>query len=106
TWTSTSRAKDSRWTRTARAVHARAACSLLKTHAYAACGVGVYLLVDRDDDSVTVHSDPTGDRYRRILTLAYGHTVEFPGIRTTLNNDRTCVGTRGLVRLMRSRRSL
>ena len=87
-------------------MHARAACSLLKTHAYAACGVGVYLLVDRDDDSVTVHSDPTGDRYRSILTLGYGHTVELPGIGITLNTDGTCVGPGGLVRLMRSRRSL
>ena len=27
-------------------------------HAYAACDIGVYLLVDRDDGSATVHSEP------------------------------------------------
>src|SRR5699024_4372829 len=58
-----------------------------KTHAYAACGIGVYLLVDRDDDSVTVHSEPTGDRYRSIVTLGYGHTVELPGTGIALNTD-------------------
>lgn len=56
-----------------------------KAHAYAACGIGVYLLIDRDDDSVTAHSEPTGDRYRSIVTLGYGHTIEIPGIGVTLN---------------------
>ncbi len=58
-----------------------------RAHAYAACGIGVYLLVDRDDDSVTVHSEPEGGRYRSIATLGYGHTVEIPGVGVTLNTD-------------------
>src|SRR5699024_11766766 len=31
----------------------------------------------------------SGDRYRSILTLGYGHTVELPGIGITLNTDGT-----------------
>ncbi|MBB5493374.1 Uma2 family endonuclease [Nocardiopsis metallicus] len=58
-----------------------------KARAYAACDVGVYLLVDRDDDSVTVHSEPGGGRYRNIAKLGYGHTVEIPGVGVTLNTD-------------------
>ncbi|WP_028649879.1 Uma2 family endonuclease [Nocardiopsis sp. CNT312] len=50
-----------------------------KAQAYAACGIGVYLLIDRDDDSVTVHGEPVDGRYRSITTLGYGHTVEIPG---------------------------
>lgn len=58
-----------------------------KAHVYAACGIGVYLLVDRDDDSVTVHSEPTDGRYRSIVTLGYGHTIEIPGVGVVLNTD-------------------
>ncbi|MGW5875118.1 Uma2 family endonuclease [Nocardiopsis terrae] len=56
-----------------------------KARAYATSGIGAYLLVDRDDDSVTVHSEPDGDRYRNIVTLGYGHTVEIPGVGITLD---------------------
>ncbi|MFE9639156.1 Uma2 family endonuclease [Nocardiopsis alba] len=58
-----------------------------KAHAYAACDIEVYLLVDRDDDSVTVHSEPLKGRYRNINKLGYGHTVEIPGVEVTLNTD-------------------
>lgn len=58
-----------------------------KAHAYAACDIGVYLLVDRDDDSVTVHSEPQGGRYRNVAKLGYGHTVEIPGVGVSLNTD-------------------
>lgn len=58
-----------------------------KAYAYAACDIGVYLLVDGDDDSVTVHSEPHGGRYRNIATLGYGHTVELAGLGISLNTD-------------------
>ncbi|WP_017581494.1 Uma2 family endonuclease [Nocardiopsis valliformis] len=58
-----------------------------KAHAYAACDISVYLLVDRDDDSVTVHSEPRSGRYRNIAKLGYGHTVEIPGVGVTLSTD-------------------
>jgi hypothetical protein len=58
-----------------------------KARAYAACDIGTYLLIDRDDDTVTVHSEPTGGRYRTIAKLGYGHTVEIPGVGITLNTD-------------------
>ena len=58
-----------------------------EAHAYAACNIGVYLLVDRDDDSVTVHSEPQNGRYRNIAKLGYGHTVEIPGVGVSLNTD-------------------
>lgn len=59
-----------------------------KAQAYAACGIGLYLLIDRDDDSVTVHSEPRGGRYRSIATLGHGHTVELPGLGIVLETDR------------------
>ncbi|WP_121181307.1 Uma2 family endonuclease [Nocardiopsis sp. Huas11] len=58
-----------------------------KARAYAACDIGTYLLIDRDDDTVTVHSEPTGSRYRNIAKLGYGHSVEIPGVGVTLNTD-------------------
>ena len=58
-----------------------------KAQAYAASGIGVYLLIDRDDDSVTVHGEPVEGRYRSITTLGYGHTVELADLGITLKTD-------------------
>ncbi|MEV4558909.1 Uma2 family endonuclease [Kitasatospora sp. NPDC049285] len=49
-----------------------------KPRAYAETGIPVFLLVDRDAGAVTVHSEPEDGRYRSIVTLSYGHTVELP----------------------------
>lgn len=49
-----------------------------KPDSYAAAGIPVYLLIDRDDDSVTVHADIEGDRYRSTTTRPFGATVELP----------------------------
>ncbi|MEV7865154.1 Uma2 family endonuclease [Streptomyces sp. NPDC088124] len=49
-----------------------------KPDGYAAAGIPVYLLVDRDTDSVTVHSDPEGGRYRCSTTRPFGAVVELP----------------------------
>jgi Uma2 family endonuclease len=59
-----------------------------KPAAYAETGIPVYLLVDRDIDSVTVYSEPSGGRYRSVVTLAYGHTIELPGLGITLDTDK------------------
>ncbi|HZG02269.1 MAG TPA: Uma2 family endonuclease [Streptomyces sp.] len=49
-----------------------------KRDGYAAAGIPVYLLIDRDDHSVTVHSDPEGGTYRSRTTRPYGAVVEIP----------------------------
>ncbi|MFI1521463.1 Uma2 family endonuclease [Kitasatospora cineracea] len=49
-----------------------------KPKAYAETGIPVFLLVDRDAGSVSVHSEPEDGRYRSVVTLAYGHVVELP----------------------------
>ncbi|MFK0194421.1 Uma2 family endonuclease [Kitasatospora sp. NPDC090308] len=49
-----------------------------KPRAYAETGIPVFLLVDRDAGSVSVHSEPEDGRYRSVVTLTYGHVVELP----------------------------
>ncbi|GGQ73643.1 Uma2 family endonuclease [Kitasatospora griseola] len=51
---------------------------LEKPRAYAETGIPVFLLVDRDEGSVTVHSEPSNGRYESVVTLAYGHVVQLP----------------------------
>jgi Uma2 family endonuclease len=58
-----------------------------KPAAYAQTGIPVYLLVDRDIDSVTVYSEPVDGRYGSVVTLAYGHSVELPGLGITLETE-------------------
>jgi hypothetical protein len=35
-----------------------------------------------------VYSEPSGGRYRSVVTLAYGHTIELPGLGITLDTDK------------------
>lgn len=49
-----------------------------KPDGYAAAGIPVYLLVDRDLDSVTVYADPEGGVYRSVTTRAFGSVIELP----------------------------
>ncbi|WP_405907061.1 MULTISPECIES: Uma2 family endonuclease [unclassified Streptomyces] len=49
-----------------------------KPEGYAAAGIPVYLLVDRDTDSVTVYADPEGGAYRSLTTRAFGSVIELP----------------------------
>lgn len=49
-----------------------------KPDGYAAADIPVYLLVDRDTDSVTVHCDPEGGVYRSLTTRAFGAVIELP----------------------------
>jgi Uma2 family endonuclease len=49
-----------------------------KRDAYAEAGIPVYLLVDRDDHSLTVFADPEDGTYRSVTTRPFGATVELP----------------------------
>lgn len=51
-----------------------------KPAAYAEAGIPVYLLIDRDDSSVTVHTDPDPEssRYREAHNVAFGGVVTIP----------------------------
>ncbi|MFF9284925.1 Uma2 family endonuclease [Streptomyces griseosporeus] len=49
-----------------------------KPCAYAAAGIPVYLLIDRDDGTVTVFSDPEDGRYRLQLNKPFGDLVALP----------------------------
>ncbi|UGY95172.1 Uma2 family endonuclease [Streptomyces gobiensis] len=58
-----------------------------KPRAYAETGIPVYLLIDRDAGAVTIHSEPDNGRYASVVSLAYGHTVDLPGLGITLDTD-------------------
>ena len=50
-----------------------------KPRAYAEAGIPVYLLIDRDNFSVVVHSDPVPEgKYRDVHTVAIGSKVSLP----------------------------
>ncbi|MGC0330531.1 Uma2 family endonuclease [Streptomyces sp. SAI-170] len=49
-----------------------------KPDAYAAAGIPVYLLIDRDDGTVTVFTHPEGGRYRQQVNKPFGAVVAIP----------------------------
>ncbi len=49
-----------------------------KPAAYAAAGIPVYLLIDRDAATVTVHSGPEHGHYRDTHTVPFGEEVALP----------------------------
>ncbi|MER6347622.1 Uma2 family endonuclease [Streptomyces sp. NPDC001595] len=60
-----------------------------KVRGHAEAGIPVYLLVDRDSDTLTVFSDPRDGVYRRRPTYPYGAAVRLPepaGV--TLDTDK------------------
>ncbi len=60
-----------------------------KPDGYAAAGIAVYVLVDRDQDSVTVYADPEGGVYRSATTRAFGALVELPDpVAITLETEK------------------
>ncbi|MEV0253111.1 Uma2 family endonuclease [Streptomyces sp. NPDC050732] len=60
-----------------------------KRHGYARAGIPVYLLIDRDSDTVTVFSGPLDGDYRRNPAYAYGAAVPLPApVGITLNTEQ------------------
>ncbi|MFI1247826.1 Uma2 family endonuclease [Streptomyces anulatus] len=49
-----------------------------KRRCYARGGIPLHLLIDRDDSSVTLFSDPENDDYRQLLTIPYGKPMPLP----------------------------
>ncbi|MEU1374446.1 Uma2 family endonuclease [Streptomyces triculaminicus] len=49
-----------------------------KCDGYAAADIPVYLLLDREHGTVTVHSEPKDGSYRSLTTRPYGTPVELP----------------------------
>lgn len=49
-----------------------------KRDGYAAAGIPVYLLVDRDVSSLTVHAEPEKGEYRSVTIRPFGAVVELP----------------------------
>jgi Uma2 family endonuclease len=49
-----------------------------KPDGYAAAGIPAYLLIDRDDHSVTVFTEPQDGRYRQQENRPFGATLKLP----------------------------
>ncbi|MGW2261052.1 Uma2 family endonuclease [Streptomyces sp. NPDC001780] len=49
-----------------------------KPRAYAQTGIPVYLLVDRENGEVRVHSEPDGVRYETVRTVPFGKEITLP----------------------------
>ncbi|MDX3385089.1 Uma2 family endonuclease [Streptomyces niveiscabiei] len=60
-----------------------------KVRGYAAAGIPVYLLIDRDDNTLVVYSNPESGLYRHSLSYPWGTTVPLPPpVGVTLDTDR------------------
>ncbi|MGW0842075.1 Uma2 family endonuclease [Streptomyces sp. NPDC002787] len=56
---------------------------------YAAAGIPVYLLIDRDDNTLKVFSEPKDGRYQQAATYPWGATVELPApVNITLKTEK------------------
>ncbi|WP_415949733.1 Uma2 family endonuclease [Streptomyces sp. KLOTTS4A1] len=60
-----------------------------KRRAYAESGIPVYLLIDRDADSLVVFSEPRDGKYQKHPKYAYGATVRLPSpVAITLETEK------------------
>ncbi|KIF68052.1 hypothetical protein HY68_04330 [Streptomyces sp. AcH 505] len=60
-----------------------------KPRAYAQTDIPVYLLIDRDNCVVTVHSEPDGVRYESVHTVPFGKQITLPDpIGITLDTEQ------------------
>ncbi|WP_116213539.1 Uma2 family endonuclease [Streptomyces olivoreticuli] len=59
-----------------------------KPRAYAESGIPVYLLVDREQCTVTVFSQPENGRYSNTHIADFGNTVALPGLGISLATER------------------
>ncbi|MFF8938684.1 Uma2 family endonuclease [Streptomyces paradoxus] len=56
---------------------------------YAAADIPVYLLIDRDNTTLTVHSEPKDGRYQQVSPHPWGATVELPTpVNITLDTEK------------------
>ncbi|MFJ7043934.1 Uma2 family endonuclease [Streptomyces sp. NPDC101112] len=56
---------------------------------YAEAGIPVYLLIDRDDNTLKVFSEPENGRYQRTASYPWGATVELPApVSVTLKTEK------------------
>ncbi|MFM9456897.1 Uma2 family endonuclease [Streptomyces europaeiscabiei] len=56
---------------------------------YAAADIPVYLLIDRDDNTLKVFSEPKDGRYQQTASYPWGATVELPGpVSITLKTEK------------------
>ncbi|MGQ5636486.1 MULTISPECIES: Uma2 family endonuclease [unclassified Streptomyces] len=59
-----------------------------KVRGCAEAGIPVYLLIDRDDDTIVVHSGPKDGRYQQSPSYSWGATVQLPPpVGITLNTE-------------------
>jgi Uma2 family endonuclease len=58
-----------------------------KPVAYAQAGIPLYLLIDRDSCDVTAFSEPEGGKCGSRVTLAFGHSIDLPGLGVTLETE-------------------
>ncbi|WP_409471249.1 Uma2 family endonuclease [Streptomyces sp. HC307] len=60
-----------------------------KVRGYAEAGIPIYLLIDRDNDTLTVYSDPENGVYRQKPLYSYGAVVELPSpVNLTLETEK------------------
>ncbi|WP_079084904.1 Uma2 family endonuclease [Streptomyces dysideae] len=60
-----------------------------KPRGYAEAGIPVYLLIDRDNDTLVVHGNPRGGIYQRRPSYSYGATIELPApVNITLDTEK------------------
>ncbi|MGW3723838.1 Uma2 family endonuclease [Streptomyces sp. NPDC000851] len=56
---------------------------------YAEAGIPVYLLIDRDTNTITVYSEPKDGRYQQSPSYPWGATVEIPSpVNITLDTEK------------------
>ncbi|MBT2384097.1 Uma2 family endonuclease [Streptomyces sp. ISL-11] len=51
---------------------------IAKRHCYARAGIPLYLLVDREQGTVTLHSDPSGEDFGDAHSTAFGKSLPLP----------------------------
>ncbi|MFD3379950.1 MULTISPECIES: Uma2 family endonuclease [unclassified Streptomyces] len=60
-----------------------------KVRGYAEAGIPIYLLIDRDNDTVVVYSGPKNGRYQQSPSYPYGTVVDLPApVNITLETEK------------------
>ena len=60
-----------------------------KVRGYAEADIPVYLLIDRDNDTLVVYSEPKNGTYQQSPSYPYGAMVELPApVNVTLNTEK------------------